>query len=307
MKSQLVKHFVAVISTLVCIGIMDFGIGAIFDGMIQNLPDDGERVAKSNYVLTKNESDIVVIGSSRAECHYDTRIIQERYPDKTVYNCGIDGQGLFYQIAVVNCLLDRYKPDMIIWDLQFDDLESSRVGNLSLLYPYYYKNNNIKEFLDKDNTSLKYYIWLNSYRFNGTAGRILKAKFFSSADQARLGFGGREGEGLYSVSAKTIDIKKTTLNKGRLEYFLRVVKRVKAAGVKLIVVESPLYDTHIGMGSTIEKLHELENEGMLIFIDDSQLPELLGKSEYMLDDNHMNIAGAKVFTEILCNQLPDIE
>ena len=76
MKKEFVKIITMLAAILVCVVIIDFGVGKAFDSLLKRLPSEGERVAKSNYVLTKVQSDIVVVGSSRAECNYNSRMMQ---------------------------------------------------------------------------------------------------------------------------------------------------------------------------------------------------------------------------------------
>ena len=309
MKKKRIKQLIAVASTLICIGLLDYGVGIFFDCMLKKLPDEGERVAKSNYVISRVEADILVIGSSRAESHYDSRIIHEYYPDKTIYNCGMDDQGFYYQVAVINCILDRYTPKMLIWDFQHDEFENTGISNLSLLYPYYYNNEYVHCFLDEMIPSLKYKIWLNSYRYNGTAARILKAQHQTIKDNSdRMGFGGHESvNNSVQLSADTLTIEDYPINTRRFELFMQTVNRLKDTGVEIVIVESPLYDIYMGTSSTIKTLQKESKNGQFVFIDDSQMPELLGKTDYMYDRKHLNNIGARIFTKHLCEQLFDMQ
>ena len=57
---------------------------------------DGERTTKAEYVINKVEADIVIIDSSRAQSHYDTKVFRDSIPNMTVFNCDGDGQKFWY-------------------------------------------------------------------------------------------------------------------------------------------------------------------------------------------------------------------
>ncbi len=303
MNKELKKILLAIAALIFCVLVMDFTVGRVLDSLLKTLPSEGERVAKSNYVLTKVNTDIVIIGSSRAVCHYDSRLMQELLPDKTVFNCGVDGSLFFFQIAVINCILDRYTPEVIIWDLQMDELAENEVPeNLGLLYPYYWSNPHIKKYLDELEPELRYKIWLNSYRFNATGSRILRSLRLPESNQ--LGFGGHESsDASRNIEQQIVRISKRPIDEGKVSLFKQIIKRIQKTGSRLILVHSPYYFKYIGTSTTTEYLDSLSEVNSVEFINDSQLSDFIGNKEYVYDPVHFNSKGAKAFTELLLQQI----
>ncbi len=163
------KIIIAIVGFAVCFLIIDFSVGKFFDWAMTKMPSDGERVAKSEYVINKVDADFIVIGSSRAQAQYDSRVLQEAFPKYSVFNCGVDGQNFIYVNTVFNCIMDRYSPKVVVWDFKWNDLEDNVPENLSLLYPYYHQSKYIQKVLDGHDANLKYILWSNCYRYNGTA------------------------------------------------------------------------------------------------------------------------------------------
>lgn len=298
--AKICKFLVALFASVLLI---DFCVGLIFDSLLAKLPCEGERVAKSNFVLTKVNSDIVIIGSSRAECHYDSKMIQDSMQSKTVFNCGVDGQLFFYEVAVFNSILDRYTPDLIIWDIQNDELKKSdQPENLGLLYPYYHNNEGVRQYLDEREPKLKYMIWLNAYRYNATGSRILRS--LNLHDSNLMGFIGRQSsDNTRKIEHKTIRQTETPLDKDKINLFKRAIDRVKAKGIRLVVVQSPYYYKFDGESSTNKMVRNICSEKGVQFIDDSQLPIFVGNYDLIYDAGHLRIEGARLFTEILLEQL----
>jgi len=72
----------------------------------------------------------------RAACNYDTKVLSVSFPEWSVYNAGLSGASFDISSIVLNSIIDRYAPKVIIWDFKEDYLkvrsESSYLG-LSLI------------------------------------------------------------------------------------------------------------------------------------------------------------------------------
>ena len=125
--------------------LVDRGIGSVFVAM----KDHGLKINSENmwlktaFVVEKVDAEVLIIGSSKASHHYVPAIIADSL-QMTVYNCGQDGCFFLYQNCIINMVLDRYKPQMIFWDLQSECFSRGdnmqEYQNLRYLSPYYGKN-----------------------------------------------------------------------------------------------------------------------------------------------------------------------
>ncbi len=301
------KRIIAVVLiSIICFVGIDIIVGVVCDKALSHLPDEGERLAKSNYFIAKCDKDIVIIGSSRAQCNYDPNVIIDATGNYSVFNCGIDAQGFYYEIAALNALLDRYSPKAIIWDFRIDELESSKTEDLNLLYPYYYSNAYIHHFLDNIDSSLKYKLWSNSYRYNGLASRMINV-IMSSKKETKLGFGSYSttNQALH-IEERSIVIERNDINQNKLQLLIKTLERIKQTNIHLYIVQSPLFHRYVGQSETDKILNVLSNTYQFVYINDSQLSEFVGKVDYIYDINHLNNNGASVFTEILMSQVKNL-
>ena len=69
------------------------------------------------FTVEKVDADVVVIGSSKASHHYVPQMLEDSL-GLTAYNCGQGGCFFLYQNCIINMILDRYTPKMILWDIQ---------------------------------------------------------------------------------------------------------------------------------------------------------------------------------------------
>ena len=297
------KTIMTITALLVCVLVMDFGVGKVFDSLMYRMSNEGDKVARSNYAINTVNSEIIIVGSSRAECHYNSRMMQDANLGGAVYNCGVDGSLFFYHITVINSILNRYTPKVIIWDMQLWDLEKDKQPeNLGLLYPYYWKNEYIRKLLNEQEPDLKFKIWLNVYRYNATGSRILRSLRSSQSNQ--LGFLSLSSNAsLNKVDTKTSGLKQLPLEERKIQLFEETIQRFVSSGVRIVIAHSPYCDEYKGKTSTTACIEETCSKYGVEFINDSQLPEFVGRTEYVYDAVHLNGEGANLFTSILIKQL----
>lgn len=293
---ELKKIAIALAGFCVCFLILDFGVGKFFDWAIKQMPSEGERVAKSEYVINKVDADILIIGSSRAEAHYDCRVMQEAFPEYSVFNCGVDGQLFYYAKTAFNCIMDRYSPKVVIWDFKLKELVEDEPENLSLIYPYYYQNENVKAVLDEQDVTLKYILWNSCYRYNGTASRILRATRMSESN--KMGYLAHPtADASRKFKEEDVVLKVQAVNEGKIEHLDSTLKRASNNGIKVVLCVSPMYNKIEGESGTIKCLRELSEKYDILFVDASQWEEFLHSDKYWYDAGHLNAEGAKEFTK----------
>lgn len=290
------KIAVAIVVFCVCFLILDWGIGGFFDWAIKQMPSEGERVAKSEYVINKVDADFIVIGSSRAEAHYDSKVIQKSFPEYSVFNCGVDGQSFCYTNTAFNCIMDRYSPKVVVWDFLLTDLVEDNPENLSLLFPYYYQNEYVKSVLDVQDLTLKYKLWNNCYRYNGTASRILRA--MRIPEQGKMGFSAHAtADASRKFISKDYVDKSDVLIKSKVEMLESTLNRAKEKGITVVLSVSPYYVNVIGNSMTLNYLEDLADRYGFQCVDASQWEEFLRNDKYWYDTFHLNASGAEMFTK----------
>ena len=290
--------------------VLDFIVGRVFDNMIKKLPSEGERVAKSYYAFHKVDADIVIIGSSRAETTYDCEIIMDSLPGYMAFNCGGDGQAFFYCNTLINTILDRYTPRCIVWDVSVWETGGGNYEDLSLVYPFYKENNNVRKTIDEiEGSTIKYKLLFNSYRFNATAGRILRAFFFTSTSNGSvLGFWPRKSvDNSRMLVPKDFVISDDSFyNENKINCISETLERANSLGCKVVMVISPMYNDYNQDNKHSRKMAELCQLYNAFFVDDSHLDGFVHNHEYAYDRVHVKDKGAKVFSEIFAHQLSAI-
>ena len=300
------KIIIAIVGFVVCFLVFDFGVGKFFDWAMTKMPSEGERVAKSYYSLNKVKDDIIIVGSSRPEAGYNSKILMDSLLNFSVFNSGGDSQGFFYTNILVNSILDRYSPNAIIWDFRERELGGKPEENLSLVYPYYWKNEYIRKELDfMEGPFFKYRMLLNAYRYNATAGRILRSMIkHDSESGSTYGFVGRPAtQATKTIIPRDFEIKDSQLDSVKVKKFITTANRMKECGCKLIIVVSPMYNYYNEDNFYTKENRRICDDLGVLYIDDSHMEGFIHNNEYTFDEYHLNIAGANEFTRRLVGQI----
>ena len=192
---------------------------------------------------------------------------------------------------------NRYSPHIVVWDFQLKDFVDNTPANLSSLYPSYYKNGYIKEVLDGQDASLKFTLWSNAYKYNGTAGRILRT--IKAKDKGLLGYSPHKTDKsrLLTVNHVTADDKALVAEKViELE---RTLVRAKENGVRMVLAVSPYLEQIDGTSPTLNVLREMCDRYGCLLLDYSQNEDFTGDVTKFYDVGHLNDEGAALFTSMV--------
>ena len=117
--------------------VLDFTLGNIYDSLyFSDKSRNNDRLIHS--VLETNE-DILIFGSSRSIHHYNPIIIQDSL-NLTCYNVGVNGQNIYFHLALLKSAIERNNPKIAILDLFSIDFEETSAEwdreSLSILLPF---------------------------------------------------------------------------------------------------------------------------------------------------------------------------
>lgn len=307
-KSQsIIIKIIIFVGTIV---IVDFLVGVVMDSIRRNVPVDDEKEAKVEYIINHVNSDVLVIGSSRAACNYDTKVLSDSFPEWSVYNAGLSGASFDMSNIVLNSIIDRYAPKVIIWDFKEDYLkvrsESSYLG-LSLLYPYWKESERIRNSLmELQGKNLRLKMLSNCYRYNASSSHLIKAFLRPNTSiHFNYGFDSRgvtDNRNTISPNDFTIP-DDTPIDENKIDILNKTFSRLTSQGVECFVVISPMYNDYNEDNVYTRALQKLCDENGVHLIDDSHLKGFIHNNELIYDDYHLNCNGAELFTKELANQI----
>lgn len=291
----------SVLIVIILVTIVDVVVGYVMDWMLPRTGNKGD-LCLTNLGVNVIETPIVIVGSSRASHHYDSRIFADSL-GKATYNVGTDGCFFTHNCCVINSILERYSPELIVWEFEPSYLYEY-ADDISSMYLYYGKKNYITKTLDEV-LPQREIIKLNSniYRYNSKFIRILTR--FIQNDNALDEYCGYEPSAPKNLKEplrlnKEEQYQELTIDSTKLLRFKETIKKAENKGVKMVLVNSPKFivDSNINMKESVTNICQ---EFGISFIDCSQL--YINHPEYFNDPSHLNAIGADIYTKHIASIL----
>lgn len=307
MKKGLARFVIAVLTIIASVAVIDLAVGRLMDYMLPKISNQGDT-GKTYFSLYDVNSPVVIVGSSRAAHHYVTQMIEDSLKI-SAYNVGRDGCFFSYNCCVVNSILDRYKPELIVWENGTEYLYEGISDPLELLYPYYSQNIWVNRAV-KEELSWTERVMLNSrcYQYNSSIHKILlrflgRRSFVDETVKGYLPIKPKDINGTLVLEPEDYNV--SNLSDSKVERFRAILERASQKGVKIIIVDSPKYRKRDYENLSKEKMCEICGLYDALFLDNSQSSYFWDHPELFNDATHLNDNGAKMYTEMFLGQILD--
>lgn len=256
------------------------------------------EAGRVNFIADSVRADVLVFGSSRALHHYVPRVITDS-TGLTCYNCGLEGQGIITNYALLRAVTRRYQPRVIIYEVAYHyDAEAGGQGRgLNVV-------RSLGMLPQRDSILIDIDLWerlrllSKIYPYNSTLGPLLADKIVADEYDCHTKVDGYMPlHGHFDPSKArhlwgTAD-EKPELDEVKLRYLEALMKEY---GSRLIVISSPFYaidDRLLEHHKAITELCTRYQVPCTIISGDSSFS---GKPELWDDDRHLNDTGAQMFT-----------
>ncbi len=308
MKKGFTRFWIVALSVILIVITLDFTFGKIMDWMLPQISNQGD-IGKTYFALNDVETPVVIVGSSRASHHYVTQMIEDSL-GMPAYNIGRDGCFYSYNCCVINSIMDRYKPKVIIWENGLEYLYEDSSDPLENLYPYFGSNRNVTNTINEELPWTELVrIRSNFYKYNSESHRIImrylsRNKFVDSTVQGYLPLSPKELR--QSLVLAEEELISGGLSKTKVARFESILSRIHDMGVKLVVVDSPKYKIRNHEDESTKEMRRLCQLYGATFIDNSQIPFFLEHPEFFNDYTHLNDEGARIYTKLFIKQIESL-
>lgn len=279
--------------------IIDITSGIILS-YLQNRAIGGDT-GRNNYICNKTDENILIFGSSRASHHYISTIIEDSL-NMSCYNCGQDGNGIILMYGRYKMIIERYKPNIIIYDIiyDFDLKKGDNQKYISWLKPYYSRNG-IDSIFWNVNYSERFKMVSNMYKYNSQFTQIISDNIFPQQSDIK---GFRPLYGSMNYEPQNNEIKNSIeYDKLKLYYLEKFIKECKNT-TQLIFIISPFYfDLDL---SDYQAIIDLCNKYDIPFVSYLNDKDFIGKKDLFKDSSHLNYLGAKYYTKKIINDIRNI-
>jgi hypothetical protein len=265
------------------LAVCDLVLGSALSAMADRVRT-GEKLGVFNLVALREDARVLVLGSSRAFCHFDPA---ELAPD--ALNAGINGQGI--AMARILFRLSPAKPDYVLIEPMFFEDEEARLSSAHHLYG---RDPLIDEILSRSSFGESLKLRSRLYRTAGVAAPAL-VHGWSIRQEAAPRFNGlppRPGPLEPRRSTRALPDERWWNDLSLL------IGEVRAGGSEPVIVISPCAEP--SLAPFFDAVRNRLGTGVRVIDSRDFFPPT---SEHFVDTMHLNSAAAKSYSRMLSSQL----
>jgi hypothetical protein len=308
------SRIIQIIAFIIIIAVSDKVIGIILDKLyFHQKSGPGSSLT---YSLSECKSDILIFGNSRAQHHYNPKIISDS-TKLSCFNAGQDGgHSILLPYAQIKTITDRYTPKIIILEFFPSGLvnDPSNYEKLSILLPYYNRFPELKPFILLRGPYEKIKLLSSIYPFNSDIINILKFNTNYHYDKKKNLEGYIPLTGNLNISLLKPSIEKDShigVDSNLVDALNNIISICQRKNIKLFIVNSPIFHTKSDKPiahSDVEKLAlQIIKQNHVDFLDYSWDSTFIGHNEWFSDRAHLNSDGSKIFSNILIDHLKKLD
>ncbi|MEI6047762.1 MAG: hypothetical protein WCS03_02600 [Bacteroidota bacterium] len=291
--------FLKLILFSVILIILDYAVGSTLESLYFSKRSLSNENNKLNYSLNQANEDLLIFGSSTAYHGYIPKIFEDSLK-MSCYNVGQNLMDIYFHYALLNSILQRYTPRIIILDLTAWDFVKSNddFEILSDLYPFYYSNVSVKEVVDLPGNCEKVKMLSKIYRYNSKMLFILKNNIIKS-NEGEKGYIPLYARWTDKIAIDTSGVFLTDAFK--FSYLDKFIDNACDKGSKLIIIASPSFCIFT-KNQYLELEKYLDKKGVT-FWNYRNDTTFINHQEYYYNVTHLNNSGAEKFTKIIASRL----
>lgn len=252
----------------------------------------------------KSESELLILGSSRALNHYDTELLSKSL-NLSSYNMGMGGNGVFLNYAMLKENIKINKPKIVLLDIAPSIVvDKESYSKLNKLLPYYNKYSSFKEIIKLNPKFSKLELVSNLYIYNSTIYDILRSRF-THVKENKFGFISLAGE-IDLNNFNPFFLENEEMNNNQIIYLNKIIDLCNNNNIKLMVFVSPTYTKFDVENRIIRKLDHILKSNNIAFFDYSNYSKFYLKPQYFMDQIHLNKIGAKIFSQEISNKIKNL-
>lgn len=275
--------------------VLSFGIYLILDYMYFRT-DSGTTGAQINHII-KSSFDGYIMGASRAAHHYDTKAISDKLGFR-FFNAGDDGKNATYQLGLLKMMIKNHVPKVIIYEI--GDMSPSLDKGSIDLYPYYYKDEEIKFLLNQRDKWAKVKFLLPIFVYNRKLFPVLYW-YYSSVPPPTNGYRPLQGS-MHSAEQEALSKLEyrtgtSIIDPNAYYSFQQFIRTCKDLDIKLVLAYSPSYVPSDPSGYDV--ILSIATKHNLPVYNYGQDKRFNWDPQLFKDSTHMNESGARIFSDLI--------
>lgn len=297
------KYLLHILLFFVIVAAVDVSVGA-FGRYLQGHAIGGSTRQFDDLVM-KDKHDVLILGSSRAHHHYDAPFLCDTL-GVDVYNAGFDGNGVVLADGVLEMVLNRYKPQLVLFDIEpaFDvnvyDKDNHHTRYIKNLKPYY-REEGVSEIIKDVSEEEWRKVQSGLIRYNTEILGMLVDNVIDRGVE-RSGFQPLQGKMEKEPEPKAP--KDVVRDPFKLAYIEKLIGLCQENDVPLVLVGSPKYGQK--NSEALRPVREIAEKQGVRFLDYYAEPSFMAHKEWFKEPMHLNSEGARVFSKMIANDISEL-
>jgi hypothetical protein len=308
--SEVIKFLKRLFLFLIVLIVVDYSLGFLLETAY--FSQKKGQFAQTTYAVDSTKQDILIFGSSRAVRHYSPSIIGKAL-NMSCYNVGRDAQLIPYYAAIQEATLKRYKPKLIIVDVNSWELSpgEGKYEKLSILLPYCRRHPELRSYVEQGSKQERLKLWSRIYPYNSSLFVLGYNSLFpnkvASDDHGYVPLTGEMTDLMLKDHMERMKTDKSELGNQidpkALAYYTQFLSNTTKYGIKTYVIISPKILKE-PMNFKVQRLMDVASKFSNVkFINFSADPKYNFKYEMFADVFHLNQKGAEAFSKDLISHL----
>lgn len=265
-----------------------------------------------NYSLQKCKTDILIFGNSRAQHHYDTRVLSDCLK-MSCYNAGIDGgHSILLPYSQIKVMTKRHLPKIIILEFRPSSVEykEGAYDRLSILLPYYSKFPELRPIIQLRSPSEKIKLLSAIYPFNSDIINLLWFNTNSARKKDIAGYIPFVGQVMKinklakqsQITAQPQIATYSSVDTNMIIALQNIIRICKEKNISLFIFNSPSFHefNEKSLPSPEARLAlEIINRNKVNYVDFSFDSRFIGQFQWFKDMSHLNEKGASIYSQII--------
>jgi predicted peroxiredoxin len=303
-KTFLFRFFLNIFWVIAIVICMDFLIGSLLRFFYFKQQSGFQY--RTTYSIEKTKADLLIFGSSRANHHYQPEVFEKKM-NLSFYNVGRDGVSIFYDYAILQAILARYFPKIVILDFERKEFERNQENydRISFLLPYYKTHPEIHSIVKLKGPYEQIKLLSQIYPFNSSIFTIANGNIKMGGQRYReiKGYVPLTKEWVESLKAENIASSSNQLDSNKIKLYESFIKECIKSRVKLYIVCSPYFVKSGINDSSIMKGREIARKYNINFFDYSLDTLFSGNRSLYADVQHLSDDGAKKFSDLITDKI----
>ena len=283
--------------------VLDFAIGRTLQHFY--FKEKSGACFQITYSMETTKADILVFGASTARHHYVPEVFEGALKG-TFYNTGQNALGIFFQLAMLESVLKRYTPRVIILDAEDSfEKEKSSYERLSCLLPYYREHKEIRKIVELRSPFERVKMISKIYPFNSHVLTVLgmNLNIIKGDELYNKGYVPLDGQWENKIYP-TDTYAAYMVDPNKVIAFKEFIVRAKKSGASIFVVYPPILQ-ELNIRQEIEIRREICLNEKVPFWDFSSNVLFYNNKGLFVDMVHLNHDGAMLFSKLIAAKIKD--